>query len=244
VTQAELSLTQAQDRLAEATLTAPMAGTVAAIGLTTGSAAGSSGITITGTGGATVTAQVPVATVSKVKVGQPVQVTPPGALEPVEGTVEQIGLLPSSSTSASGSSTTTYPVTISVPEPTATLAPGSRAGASILVGTANRAVTVPNSAVTRLTGTAAFVTLVSGDTTTRTPVTLGLVGPTRTQVLSGLRAGQTVLLADASLAVPTSNSQTPFARFAGGGGFGGGGGGFGGNGFGGGGGAVIQRAPR
>jgi hypothetical protein len=52
-------------------------------------------------------------------------------------------------------------------------------------------------------------------------------------VLTGLRAGQRVLLADPSVPLPT-NTLTGLGRF-GGGGFGGGGGGFGGGGPGGGG---------
>jgi hypothetical protein len=71
---------------------------------------------------------------------------------------------------------------------------------------------------------------------TRKLIKVGMVGDTYTQVQSGLTLGQSVVLADYALAVPSSNTDT----FGGlGGGFGGGG--FGGGGFGGAGAFRIQR---
>jgi multidrug efflux pump subunit AcrA (membrane-fusion protein) len=203
VTQAELALKQAQTALGQATLTAPVAGTVAAVGLTVGESAGSNGITIIGGAGATVTVDVPVASIPKVAVGQEADVTPPGAVAAVKGTVQEVGLLPTETTG----STATYPVVVLVPEATATLASGARASVSILVGQAAGVVTVPNSAITAAATTSAFVTVVKGGVATRTAVTLGAVGPTRSQVSKGLRAGDTVLLADASEAIPTTTNQ-------------------------------------
>ncbi|HEV7146385.1 MAG TPA: biotin/lipoyl-binding protein, partial [Pedococcus sp.] len=86
VTQAETTLGRAEADLADATLTAPTAGVVAAVGYTAGSKAGSTGISIVGPGGATVTVQVPVTSISRVAVGQQVNVTPPGSIVPVPGT--------------------------------------------------------------------------------------------------------------------------------------------------------------
>ena len=203
VTQAELALKQAQTALGQATLTAPVAGTVAAVGLTVGESAGSNGITIIGGSGATVTVDVPVASLPKIAVGQEADVTPPGAVAAVKGTVQEVGLLP---TETSGSAAT-YPVVVLVPEATATLASGARASVSILVGQAAGVVTVPNSAITTASTTSAFVTVVKGGLTTRTAVTLGTVGPTHSQVSKGLHAGDTVLLADASEAIPTTTTQ-------------------------------------
>jgi multidrug efflux pump subunit AcrA (membrane-fusion protein) len=123
---------------------------------------------------------------------------------------------------------TTYPVVIAVPQPTPTLAAGSRASASILLDTADGVVTLPNSAITTTSATTGVVTLVSGSTTTRTPVTLGVIGATRTQIVKGVKVGQQVLLADPTQPLPTS-SITNTRGFGGGGGFGGAGG-FGGGG--------------
>ena len=97
---------------------------------------------------------------------------------------------------------------VAVPEATPTLASGARAPVSITVGTATQVLTVPNSAITTSSATAGFVTLVRNGVTTRTSVTLGTVGATRTEVTKGLKAGDTVLLADASEAIPSSDTST------------------------------------
>ena len=199
---------------------------VAAVGLTPGTASGGS-ISLIGSGGATVTVEVPATSIARVVAGEQADVTPPGALAPVAGAVQQVSLLPAQSSTTS--SVATYPVVIAVAQPTPTLAAGSRASASILLGTADGVVTVPNSAITTTSATTGVVTLVSGSTTTRTPVTLGIIGATRTQIVKGVKVGQQVLLADPTQPLPTSSSTT--TRF-GGGGFGGTGG-FGGGGFGG-----------
>jgi multidrug efflux pump subunit AcrA (membrane-fusion protein) len=72
-------------------------------------------------------------------------------------------------------------------------------------------------------GGQSFVTVVDGKTQTQTPVQVGVVGDTTTEITSGLTEGEEVLL---SSRTGTSSST---------GGRGGGTGGFGGGGFGGGG---------
>jgi multidrug efflux pump subunit AcrA (membrane-fusion protein) len=89
-------------------------------------------------------------------------------------------------------------------------------------------VAVPTSAV-NTNGTQSYVLVLSAGKLVDKTVKVGLVGYTYTQVMSGLKEGESVVLADYSEAVPTSNTATV-------GGFGGGAGGFGGGGFGGGGG--------
>ena len=67
---------------------------------------------------------------------------------------------------------------------------------------------------------------------TRKVIKIGMVGDTYTQVVSGLRDGESVVLADYSQAVPSSNTDLTTALgggttgFGGFGGFGGGAGGF------------------
>jgi multidrug efflux pump subunit AcrA (membrane-fusion protein) len=224
VAQAEIALEKARTAVDQATLTAPVAGTVAAVGLTVGESSGSNGITIIGSGGATVTVDVPVASIPKVAVGQEAEVTPPGAITAVKGTVHEVGLLPTDTTGSS--SAATYPVVVLVPEVTPTLASGARAAVSIRVGSAAGVVTVPNSAIAATSTTAAFVSIVKGGVVTRTAVTLGTVGPTRSEVSKGLRAGDTVLLADASEPIPTTNQNRPGGGFSSGSFTGSGAGGF------------------
>jgi alanine dehydrogenase len=126
--------------------------------------------------------------------------------------VTAIGLLPDSSGD--------FPVTVTV-ESTRTVSEGSTAAVSIVVGTARNAITVPASAITR-TGTRSLVSVLKGQTVTRTVVTVGVVGTRRASITNGLKAGSTVVLADLSAAVPSSTTSTTqrFQNSGGTGGFG------------------------
>jgi len=179
---------------------------------------------------------VPVTSVAKVAVGQPVLVTPDSASTVVTGTVTGIGVLGTSSTT-----TTTYPVTVALQSTELGPYSGAEASVSIVLRRSVDVTTVPTSAV-RAVGTAHLVTVVDGSTAKTVRVTVGTVGAERTQILSGVTDGETVSLADMAEPVPTSSTtstRTGLAGLAGAGGIGGTGGfgGFGGaGGFGGGGG--------
>jgi multidrug efflux pump subunit AcrA (membrane-fusion protein) len=232
VASAQVALDDANAALAGAVLRAPSDGTVASIGLRAGgSATSSTTITIVRTGAANVTVDVPLAGIRKVAVGQRVVVTPDGSTTPLAGTVTSIGLLPITSTN---SSTVSYPVVIAVAKAGAALATGSRAQASIVIGTVSGVLTVTNSALT-MTGTnTATVSVLINGVATRTVVRTGAVGAVVTEVKTGLSAGQQVVLADRKQSLPT-NSSTTTGRF--------GPGGFapaGRSGFSGGGGAIVR----
>jgi len=94
---------------------------------------------------------------------------------------------------------------------------------SIRTGGVSDVVSVPTSAV-QTNGTVSYVDAMSNGTPTRKVIKVGLVGGIYTQVLSGLHVGQSVMLANLSLAVPSSSANTTGGF--GGGGFGGGGGRF------------------
>ncbi len=99
MTTAQAELDRANENLAAATLTAPITGTVGTIGMTAGTAIrGGEQIVIIGAGAVKVTVNVPLASIRKVKVGQPAAVTPDGATTAVDGTVHSIGLLPAAAT--------------------------------------------------------------------------------------------------------------------------------------------------
>ena len=114
-----------------------------------------------------------------------------------------------------------------------TLFDGAGATLSIDVGSVNDVLTVPSSAVHTI-GSQHTVTVIDNGVTSVVAVEVGLVGPTLTQITSGLKAGQVVVIADVDQAMPTSSAVTN--RFGGGaavlGGNGGLGGGAGGAGVG------------
>ena len=154
-----------------------------------------------------------------IKVGQAAKVTADGAQDALPARVTSVGLL-----SASSSGTASYPVVVSLAGAPLSLASGSDATVAVVTDMARNVVTVPSSALTRAAaGSTGVVRVLTGDQVTTARVAVGAVGPERTQITSGLKTGQRVVLADLSAALPSSSTS---ARI--GGGFGGGlGGGFG-----------------
>jgi hypothetical protein len=136
-------------------------------------------------------------------------------------------------------------VVVLVPDALPALASGSRADVSLLIGTAAMVLTVPNSALTPLGAGQAMAVTYKDGVATRALVKTGYTGTLFTQISSGLTAGQHVVLADLSTALPTNTTNS--RRFGVGGASGGGlgGSGLGGAGLGGAGlgGAGLGGAP-
>jgi HlyD family secretion protein len=219
----EVALGQAQDALAATTLTSPVTGVVSALPFSVGGrASAGQSVSITTKGAADVTINVASSSIRSVKVGQVAHVTADGAVSAVEGRVSAIGLLPSSSSS---SSTTTYPVTVHVPDPGSGFVDGSQAQVSVVLASVKDAIVVPNSALHD-----GIVDVLQGTTVKRVRVETGAVGAVVTQVTSGVTAGELVVLADLSQAVPTSSTSLSSLQRSTSGGrqfrFGGGAGGF------------------
>ena len=217
---AQGDLSQARAARGYATLQAPYAGQVVQSDIARQDlvSAGTTAFVLVGRGVTEVSTTLTSSQVADVHAGQQVKVTPAGWSQSLTGTATLVGLL----ADTSGNHTLTVTV-----QSSRTVAEGSTASLSIVVGTARNAVSVPTSAVDRI-GSRATVEVLRGKTVTRTLVTPGVVGSTRTSIASGLAAGTTVVLADLGAALPSSSSTTNGNRF-GGGGFGGGvGGGFGG----------------
>jgi len=226
VLQATQDLAGAEQDLDGAVLRAPINGRVGQVGLVAGEPASTSaGVVIVGAGGAVVTVALPLAQLGHVRVAQDVTVTPAGTTDAVPGLVQSIGVLPSSTTS----STPTYPVRVTVPEAPVTLAAGSTATVSFTLATASDVLTVPVSAVTGVSSGSGSVQVLSGGTVQTARVTVGAVGQGRVQVEQGLTAGQVVVLADPTTALPSSTGTTTRRSTTGGvGGLTGSGGGLGG----------------
>jgi HlyD family secretion protein len=230
---ARAALVRAQAAVDQARLSAPIAGTVAAVDVARGDTVSTSTVAavINGDDGSVeVTINVTENDIRAIKVGQTAQVTADGAQEGLPGSVTAIGML-----AASDNGTATYPVVISLAGASLALGSGSDATVSVVTATASDVVTVPSSAVTRAAGgSTGVVRVLTGEQVAPTPVQIGAVGPVLTEIASGLKVGQRVVLADMSAALPSSSTG---ARL--------GGGGFGGGGFGGAkvpGGPVIQRS--
>ncbi|RKQ86321.1 macrolide-specific efflux system membrane fusion protein [Solirubrobacter pauli] len=243
VASAQLALDEAEDALAATELRAPMAGTVAALNGAVGDTAGASGggeasqdeqaastssafITLAALSRLKLEVALSEADIGKVQVGQSVTVSVNAASgEQVAGQVASVGVLSSTSTSGSVS----YPVVVTVDQSAEGIRAGMSATADIVVDRAT-GLAVPSQA---LRGSS--VTVDRGGRRETRRVQTGVVGERMTEVVSGLEAGETVVITSTSaIQGAVTNAQGAGQRGATGlGGLGGGGaarGGFGGSG--------------
>jgi multidrug efflux pump subunit AcrA (membrane-fusion protein) len=212
---ADAAVTEAEQNLAAATLTSPISGTVAAVGLTAGASASGASITIVGAGIQKVSTTVPLSRIDLVKKGQAVTVAADGVATTLHGTVTSIGML-----STTTGSSTTFLVTVTLDDEQPSLYDGTGADVVITTGTAENVVTVANSALRAgPRGTYTVTVLKNGVTSTKT-VTVGVAGPDVTEVKSGLAMGDQVVVADLTEDLPssttsTTNGRTVFGGFSG-----------------------------
>jgi hypothetical protein len=174
--------------------------------------------------------------IGSVKVGQPATVTVNAASgEQFAARVADIGVLSSTASSGSSSSAVSYPVTLSLDQTGKGLKAGMSATADIVTSQVT-GMAVPSQA---LSGSTVTVEAADGTQSTQ-QVQTGVVGDSTTQVISGLKVGDKVVVRSTAAALGSALGGSDQLNSAirnrlGGGGLGGGLGG--GGGFGGGGGA-------
>jgi macrolide-specific efflux system membrane fusion protein len=163
--------------------------------------------------------------ISKVKLGQPANVT----LAALTGVELGAHVTAISTVGTTSSSVVSYDATLTLDQTDSRVKPGMTASASVIVGQA-QGVTVTSSAVSG-TGSIATVTLVRNGKQTQKQVAVGLRGSSRTQIVSGLSAGDQLAVTTTlpALTSGTSTSSSSASGTLGGttvrpGGFGGGGG--------------------
>jgi multidrug efflux pump subunit AcrA (membrane-fusion protein) len=235
VQSAELAVKQAQDALDATSLRAPATGTVASIANQVGDTVGSSQNAAASSSAFIVLAQLSKlkmevalseSDIGDVEVGQKATVTINAASgEEVAAHVSEIGVLSSASDSSSsqdnGSSSgaVSYPVTVALDQTTDGVRAGMSATADIVTSQAS-GVVVPSQALRGNT-----VTLVANGERTTERVQTGVVGDSTTQVVSGLKAGDRVVITSTSAAAGGATTGAGGQNRFGGGGFGGFGGG-------------------
>ena len=234
VTQAQQVVTTAQTAVTNATLTAPNSGQVAqvntAVGNTVsspGAAAGSNSSSasaaqfiILSPGSFQVTSTVSDSVVGEVAIGQNAVVTAAGTTNGLAATVTSVGEI---ATVTSG--VATFPVTVQITGSHPALRDGMSATVTVVINQVVGVLTVPTSAV-HTNGTASTVEVLKNGVPSTVVVTVGAADPSRTQIVSGLSEGDTVVIATVTSTVPSAASGSGAPRRAGGfAGAGGGGGG-------------------
>jgi multidrug efflux pump subunit AcrA (membrane-fusion protein) len=239
----EVNVTTAQDAVDATTLKAPSAGIVEEVNVTNGeqissggtggasassSASGSSthAVVVITPGAFEVTGSVSDALVNEIAVGQTAEVVAAGSSDAVAGKVTEVA---EQATVTSG--VATFPVTVVLSGASPSLRPGMSASVSVVINQVVGVITVPTSAV-HTTAAGSTVSLFVNGKPVTTAVTAGAADATRTQILSGVKVGDEVVIATISGTIPSSTSG--FAGRTGTTGRSLTGGGFGGGGFGGG----------
>jgi len=235
----QVNVTNAQAAVNAATLKAPSSGLVEEVNVTTGEeiSSGGTGGASTGSSGSSthavviitpgvfeVTGSVSDTLVNEIAVGQPAEVVAAGSSDAVPGKVTEVA---EEATVTSG--VASFPVTVVLTGASPSLRPGMSASVSVVINQVIGVTTVPTSAV-HTTGAGSTVTLFVNGKPDPVAVTVGGADATLTQILSGVKVGQTVVIATITSTIPSTTTGTGRSLT---GGFGGGG--FGGGGFGGGG---------
>lgn len=228
--EAELTVDSARQEVRETTLRAPISGTIASlsgsVGETVSGGSAGGGASEAGAGGAAggessggessgsafiVLAQLhrlkmevsfSESDIGKVRKGQTATVS----IDSMEGTelageVTKVSVLPSEGSS----SVVEYPATIVLSQSAKGLRAGMSASAEVVVEQVKDAVTVPSEAISRL-GSGKTVTVEEDGKEVTKTVTTGLEGDETTEVISGLKAGQTLVLPEVSVAAASSSA--------------------------------------
>jgi hypothetical protein len=155
---------------------------------------------------------------TKLAVGDPATVTL-SALPNVEVAGKVVAV---STTSTVVSNVVTYATTISLVDPPADVKEGMTAGVSVVVESRTNVLELPSAAITT-TGAASTVEVLQNGKTTTSPVQVGLVGSSSTQIVSGLQDGAVVVIPTVSVSNATPSTATGAGLGAGlaGGGLGG-----------------------
>lgn len=226
-------LKNAQQALGDATLTSPINGTVAAVGLTAGDqvSASAGGGSAGGSGGGSANGQVVVISpamvvdagvddteIGLVKPGMQAVMTVTGTPKAVDGTVSSVGLM---ATISSG--VATFPVTIAVTGTPTGLYAGSSVQVEIVYQQLTNVLELPSAAV-HVAGRVSTVLTGSPANPVSTKVTTGVSSGGMTQITGGLTNGEKVLIERSTGAGGTTGSTRRGGFGFGGGGLGGGGG--------------------
>jgi RND family efflux transporter MFP subunit len=194
-----------QDQIERAVLGAPVDGVVAEIAIAPGltAPAATSAIVVDGSS-LQVVADVVESDIASVAVGQSAVVGIDALGIDVPGTVTSIA----PSTDGGTSSVVTFPVTVTLDEPDASVRSGMSADVSITIAEATGVVAVPVAALQGFGGSYGVEVVLDDGTTELRPVSVGLVTETLAEVTSGVEEGEEVVVGTAATQVTTDDDSS------------------------------------
>ncbi len=207
VDQAEIALKQAELQLQQAQIVSPLDGVVTVVNLTAGQSAASGAtpqVQVADLGHLEIVVNMAEVDIPSIKVGQPVQITldalPDLALK---GSV--IALSPAGTITQG---VVNYPVTVSVGNPPDTVKAGMTASLNVITQEKDNVLLVPNRAI-RTLGRQKVATVLFEGQEIQIPVTTGMNNDTMTEVTSGLKEGDTVIISGTTTVQPRGGVGVP-----------------------------------
>jgi HlyD family secretion protein len=191
VTQANVTLENAEDALAGATITAPIAGRILSVSGKVGTqvSSGSTFITLADVYDMQISANFPEAESDRLAVRQKAVIT----LADQPGKTFNAAVVQVDPVGTNDGTMVRYGVLLSFVDAPKDLLVGQSASVRVTTGSAADVVRVPSTAVHGVAGDSATVLKSAGGATTQTQVKIGLRGDQYTEVKSGLAAGDTVV---------------------------------------------------
>jgi macrolide-specific efflux system membrane fusion protein len=241
LTAATNQLASANAQLAQATLTSPITGVVAGVDLTVGqsvsgtgsssggdnSGNGSSGndnssadsgsngsssstaqVLVISTDSWLVNATVDATSVGLIKAGEQAQLTVDGAADTIYGTIASVGLV-----SSSTSGTAAFPVVIDVTGKPGGLHDGASVTAELIYRQVSDVVVVPSIALHRNSSGGQYVDKITNGKTVHTTVQVGLSSGGQAQIVSGLAAGDKIVVPVIKIGRGNSGGDTVRGNF-------------------------------
>ena len=202
--QAQQAVNDTKSQIKQATLSAPIAGTITAVNIAPGLDSSGTAITIA-SNTYDVTADVVEDDISSMSIGQDATVTVGAINAAIQGKVSSIA--PVTSTSGSNS-VVSYPVTVTLTGAPSNLRPGMTADITIVTASANNVLTIPSEALRGSVGYYSVQVLGADGKPTSTAVTVGLITSSSAEIKSGLSAGDVVVTGTASSLTSTSGTST------------------------------------
>lgn len=203
---AELGVQQAQLDLENAVLTAPFDGTIGAVTANVGEqvAIGSPILTLVDPKAIRVDVSVDETDIARIGAGKAVQLTF-DALPDKRFKGKVVGIAPNATVQQG---VATYTVSISIDDADVVVQPGMTATASVLVAEKSDVIVVPNRAIRRI-GRNQIVDVLVGDKTESRQIKTGLGNDQMTEIVDGLKDGETVVIPITTTLSPRLGGVTP-----------------------------------
>ncbi len=189
VESAQIALEQIQLKLQQARIVAPFDGVVTAINAKVGQTASGTAISLADLDHLDIVVNMAEVDVNKVQVGQEAEITLDAVADlTLAGVVSQIA-----PAGVQSSGVVNYPVTVALSRTAEAVKTGMTANVNIIVARRDNVLVVPNRAI-RTVGKQKVVAVLYEGQQMQVPVQVGLSGDSATEIVSGLKEGDVVVL--------------------------------------------------